>query len=162
MNNQLLASDNFASGSLALDSKRQRSAAWMRQWRAANPEKARARNRVWREEHPEATDKYNEKRRGPAYARKRKESKVRSAYGICLAEYESRIVAQHNLCAICQEPMDSSDLKGGRAPALDHNHETGNLREFVHNDCNRGLGCFDDNLAKLKLAVAYMEKHNGQ
>lgn len=160
-NNTLLASDNFASGS-ALERKRARSREWMRKWRIANREQARMRNRQWMKDHPESVKNYNEKRRGPAHARKRKETKTRSDFGISLVEYERRLALQENLCAICKEAMDDRNLQGGRAPALDHNHENGKLREFVHNDCNRGMGCFRDDPIKLRQAADYLEKHNGQ
>lgn len=70
-------------------------------------------------------------------------------YGITLEEYEAMCAAQNDCCAVC----------GGEPERLcvDHDHETGAIRGLLCNDCNRGLGCFRDDRAALRAAVAYLE-----
>lgn len=162
-NNTLLASDNFASGSLAAaDRKRKRSREWMRKWRKSNLEVSRERNRKWLAEHPEARQKYNALRRGnPKHLRQAKKYKVQRVYGISLEDYEARLVAQKSLCALCHEPMDTDNWNTGRSPALDHDHETREVRQFIHQDCNNGIGKFNDDPLKLRLAAEYLEKYRG-
>lgn len=43
---------------------------------------------------------------------------------------------------------------------LDHDHSTGIFRGWLCDPCNRGLGCFKDNLARLQRATTYLEKSN--
>lgn len=41
-------------------------------------------------------------------------------------------------CYICDSPLDWDEhLKSGRAPALHHDHDTGEAYGFVHSHCNR-------------------------
>lgn len=95
----------------------------------------------------------------PEYRKKAIGWAIRKNLGISPFEYELRKKFQGHLCAICREPMDGK-YNSGREPTLDHNHRTGQMREFVHSMCNRGLGMFGENPVKLRLAAEYLEKHN--
>lgn len=46
-------------------------------------------------------------------------------------------------------------------PCLDHNHQTGALREFLCSRCNAMIGMARESKAVLFAAVQYLEKHNG-
>lgn len=93
-----------------------------------------------------------------AYTRK---VRIKTEYGLTVEEYEARLQAQNNLCALCGKPFQMTPKWGRFSPALDHNHQTGKLRKFLHNKCNRGLGYFDDNPELIKKAVEYLERENG-
>jgi hypothetical protein len=55
--------------------------------------------------------------------------------------------ASADLCAIC----------GQRAALeIDHDHADGHVRGLICRDCNRGLGCFFDNPARLIRAALYL------
>ncbi len=59
-------------------------------------------------------------------------------YGITVEQYDAMLRQQNGLCAIC-----------GRAPkrfrlAVDHDHETGEIRGLLCTRCNLGLGWFRD------------------
>lgn len=43
--------------------------------------------------------------------------------------------------------------------ALDHNHHTGNVREWICDSCNTGLGRFKDNRQLLEKAIEYLNKY---
>jgi len=108
------------------------------------------------------TTEQNRKRYSdPQYQRQIKDWFVRRAYGLTLEEYEKKLEAQGYLCGVCGEPMDGVGATE-RAPVLDHDHETGKNRDFVHQKCNKGLGNFEDSPKKLRLAALYLEKHRGQ
>lgn len=92
------------------------------------------------------------------YRRQVKNWGVLKLYGITLEEYEQRLAAQSGLCALCGELMDGIGATG-RAPVLDHCHETKRLRKFIHADCNTGIGKFGDDPIKLRKAVEYLEQH---
>lgn len=76
-------------------------------------------------------------------------------YGLTLAEYLAKLEAQDGKCAICTTPLKSS----GTNTHLDHDHTTGNLREFLCSACNKGLGYFKDSITNLTLAIEYLIKH---
>jgi hypothetical protein len=77
---------------------------------------------------------------------------VRRNYGISLEEYEAKLQAQGDRCAICQEVFVNS-------PHLDHGHESGELRQFLCGLCNKGLGQFRDSVEHLEAAAAYLRTY---
>jgi len=95
----------------------------------------------------------------PAHRRKALGWSIKRVFGISLWEYELRKKCQGPLCAICLEPMDG-EHNSGREPTLDHNHKTGEIREFLHATCNKAIGLMGDDPVKLRQAATYLEKHN--
>ena len=73
-------------------------------------------------------------------------------YGLSTEEYEKMIQFQGGVCAVCQRPP-----KPGRRLAVDHCHKTGLIRGGLCWLCNRLLGVFRDDPAKLRAAIAYLE-----
>ena len=71
-------------------------------------------------------------------------------------EYETRLSKQNGLCTLCGKPFDNSEL--GK-PVQDHNHETEELREFIHRRCNLGIGNFLDNPELCIKAAEYLRRH---
>jgi len=53
----------------------------------------------------------------------------------------------------------SSALGKATTLAVDHNHDTGKVRELLCNTCNNGLGCFKDDPKLLQSAIKYLNKH---
>lgn len=112
--------------------------------------------------------RYLERRRisGKLWAKKnpksaiktRKRSQVKRVFGITLEEYNTRLLAQSNVCAMCKISFEGCGATR-MAPALDHSHSNGSLREFLHNRCNRALGFLEDNPKLCRLAAEYLEKH---
>lgn len=92
---------------------------------------------------PEVKAKIRERKRW-AYMRYR--------YNITKDEYLGQIEAQLGRCLLCGEPM-------GDDIVIDHNHETGKFRGLLHNNCNIGLGQFNDDPELLEQAVAYLRRH---
>ena len=58
-------------------------------------------------------------------------------------------------CGICEREFDLH-VK----PHVDHNHNTGQFRDWLCAGCNKGLGMFEENVEWLRKAVLYLEKHN--
>lgn len=46
--------------------------------------------------------------------------------------------------------------------AVDHCHKKGHVRGLLCNNCNNGLGRFQDNKEWLKNAIKYLEKDDGR
>jgi hypothetical protein len=105
------------------------------QWHARNREKAIAAMR---------------ERRGRDLGEREHRLRVRKRYGLSEAGYEEMMNRQNGLCAICGERPQKTRL------AVDHDHISGKIRGLVHRKCNVGLGMFDDDIEKLKRAVAYL------
>lgn len=76
-------------------------------------------------------------------------------FGLSLEEVEARAVDQGNVCAICVGPPTA---RWNRL-YLDHNHQTGKVRGLLCDRCNRGLGLFGDNAARIANALIYLLLH---
>jgi hypothetical protein len=93
-------------------------------------------------------------------AQRCREMYIKRAFGISLEEYDTRLNKQNNKCALCGTEFYGSGNSSGR-PTLDHNHDSGALREFLHSKCNAALGLFYDDPTICRMAAAYLEKHLG-
>jgi len=70
--------------------------------------------------------------------------------------FESKLMAQENLCAICK-----TDTPGGRGSFhADHDHATGQARGVLCHNCNIALGNFKDNPEILQAAIEYLKKYS--
>lgn len=74
----------------------------------------------------------------------------RRKYGIGLAEREAMWQTQRGQCLICRKDIPLTET------AIDHNHETGEIRGILCGPCNRGLGMFYDNVEFLESAIKYL------
>jgi hypothetical protein len=115
----------------------------VKKWKAKpeNAESVARSVREWHERNPESH--IQTQRRYDAMRR----------YGMTVGEYEERLAAQQ-VCAIC-ETKDP----GARKFHLDHDHETGQVREFLCGPCNMGLGQFGDDPNRLLAAAMYLMRH---
>ncbi len=125
----------------------------MKQQRAENAEEISARRRA---RHRENLEENRAKHR--EYYQHRKEqikmNKVKSTYGLSVEEFAALLEQQGGVCAIC----GGVNRDGNRALAIDHDHETGEVRGLLCGDCNRGLGCFKDNPSLMMIAIGYLSK----
>jgi Recombination endonuclease VII len=87
-----------------------------------------------------------------------RDARLRRVYGLTLTEYETRKAAQGGVCAICHEPERAINRKTGKRHDLpvDHDHATGRVRGLLCHKCNKGLGQFVDNPARLFAAIRYL------
>lgn len=84
-------------------------------------------------------------------------SRLTQRFGISLGDYNSMFAAQNGCCAICNRHQ--SEFK--RALAVDHNHETGEVRSLLCGCCNTMLGNAMEKPEVLKLGAAYLEGFMG-
>lgn len=66
-------------------------------------------------------------------------------------EYDRRLNEQGGGCAIC------GVFPAERALAVDHDHNTGEVRGLLCFSCNTALGAFHDSVALLEAAIDYLE-----
>ena len=142
-----------------------------KEWRLKNPEKVRASNRRTRLKNKDAiqarqkewVNKNPEKRRAAYlkyYEREKaniRDRQIRRLFGITLEEYNERLIAQNNTCALCGGGPDAK----GKMFAIDHDHKTGKIRGLLCRGCNVGMGNLKDDPELLEKAARYIRKHKG-
>lgn len=67
-------------------------------------------------------------------------------------QYAEMLAYQNGLCAICNNPPEKQRL------AVDHDHETGQIRGLLCRGCNLGIGYLKDNILTLESAILYLNK----
>lgn len=93
------------------------------------------------------------------YAELRKKASVvsrrcylKKTYGITIEQFNDMKISQQGRCAICNhEP---------KLMHIDHNHATGQIRELLCNNCNRGIGHLKESIEILMSSIRYLRKHN--
>lgn len=113
---------------------------WHREWRAANPERVMAMR--------------ERQRTSPTRVRtelRRRAKNLGLDPDLVLAYYD----AHDGRCEICGNPPRD----GGRDLNMDHDHETGEFRGMLCDNCNAGLGRFKDSVVNLEMAIAYLKRH---
>lgn len=70
-------------------------------------------------------------------------------------QYQNLYAIQNGYCAICEKHRSTQkkDL------SLDHDHNTGQIRGFLCDNCNTALGKFKDDTSLLLKAIEYIVKH---
>lgn len=121
---------------------------------AANPEPNRKRANNWHLKNRLKHLEYmaNRRKNNPRAVRS---SRLKSAFGITLEQYEALAAVQKHKCAICDVPQ----VEQRKKMAVDHNHDTGKIRALLCHNCNVGLGNFKDNEQILTKAIQYLYVH---
>ena len=136
-------------------------------------------NEKWRMEHPEYSDQYHathqeeerqyfekiktirqikDKKRYAQNTKKLRAYKRHLKYGITDQQYHAILVLQSGVCAICHQPeIRLNKADGTILPlAVDHNHDTGEIRGLLCHSCNLALGIFKDDPKRLLAASQYL------
>lgn len=83
----------------------------------------------------------------------------RRQLGITLEWLRDMHERQEGCCAICDIPISLD--RGSPNPAnVDHNDDTGELRQLLCGNCNRGIGLFFHNTDFLERAISYLKFHS--
>ena len=86
-------------------------------------------------------------------------AELKKNYGITLEVYNEILENQNGKCALCgAEANDTINGKVARL-AVDHNHETGEIRGLLCGNCNRGIGNLQDSTEILTKAIDYLQNH---
>jgi hypothetical protein len=109
---------------------------------SSNADKA-AYQRWWAKEHPVQAKNYYLKRH----------------HGITVGTYNDILEQQNGKCAICFKPEHVIDKNGKRrALAVDHCHESKEIRGLLCTNCNKGIGHLKDSIELLASAITYLSK----
>ena len=75
-------------------------------------------------------------------------------YNITLQDYTTMLEGQNNKCLIC----DTTNPGKKGVFFVDHNHNTGEVRGLLCNNCNSALGKFGDSTKVLLSAIKYLSE----
>jgi hypothetical protein len=78
-----------------------------------------------------------------------------SVLGVTAEQYKTMLTKQESKCAICGIHSDKLKVQ----LSVDHNHNTGQIRELLCNRCNTALGLLRENLDLFKKSITYLKKH---
>lgn len=130
-------------------------AAYMRDWRAQNRERAREIQRIgsakFRELRGNHLKEYR-KRWLEENKHRRKWYWLKARTGVTKKQYERMWSEQNGKCAICAD--DLLTVK----PHVDHCHSTGTIWGILCELCNKGLGQFKDSAVRLESAAKYLKR----
>lgn len=80
---------------------------------------------------------------------------LKREYGLTPEDYTAILKAQGGKCAICRAAPKRKSL------AVDHDHNTGEVRGLLCGPCNTGLGRFGDSIEGLMKAIEYLQNGPG-
>ncbi len=117
-------------------------------------EKTNRRNRQRRADDPEWREAQNAKQldryhNNPEFRAWADNYKLVRAYGITKTEHEQMELEQDGRCAICEQ---------AGALYVDHDHDTGQVRQLLCPGCNAGLGQLEENEQVMLSAAEYLDQ----
>jgi len=127
-------------------------------------------NFEWREgvvarEKDESEEEYNKRHR--AHRRETTgtaawDSDLKFKYGkdFSLKKLLAMAEAQGNLCAISGRPETAQRYGRAQHLAVDHNKDTGVIRQLITGACNTGIGLLNHDIALVAKAMLYLAKHD--
>jgi hypothetical protein len=123
------------------EERRERLLANKARYRAKNKAKIQAYNKEYRKRVFNSTRRYDYK----------------TNYGITIEQYESMLVEQNNVCAICLRAETATNRGKVKRLAVDHCHITGKVRGLLCHNCNTTLGKYEDKPELIKRFIEYLE-----
>ena len=124
---------------------------YFREWHQKNKTRRRVRAK---ERYHEVPEIYTAKAKRTRDAHKT-ETNIRLRlrnHKITREQYDFLVQSADGKCSICRK-------KFVRQFHIDHDHDTGKIRELLCNRCNLGIGYFDEDVAILMAALRYLQKH---
>ena len=85
----------------------------------------------------------------------KRQIKYKQRYGITAKQFSDMIWNQNNKCLICKETFKVTGKK--LTIHVDHCHKSNKVRGLLCARCNVGLGLFNDDPDRLRVAIAYLE-----
>ena len=129
-----------------------KTAARLKAWRLANPDKRKSRWGTFTEGQKEKCRASNQRylKRNPGVRRFRN-YRTKDGAKFTRKGFEAMVVAQGGNCRICQLPPKWGGL------VVDHNHATGFVRGLLCRNCNTLLGMCGENPTTLLMASNYIK-----
>lgn len=127
-------------------------------YREKNKAKLAASNKKWKEKNKEKVlAGYRRYQASQKVKDRRRSEHLRKTYGITLIEYMAMVEAQQGLCASCGGPPNPIRKKGLYL-AVDHNHETKEIRALLCGHCNLMIGHALEDISRLEKGILYLKR----
>ena len=104
---------------------------------------------------PEVKKRVAEYRAKPENKKRAADRNLQSKYGITMDEYNQMYNKQKGSCRMCG--VHQSQIK--KTLCVDHNHETGEVRELLCDKCNKALGLLDESIEIFEAGIDYLRRH---
>ncbi len=78
-------------------------------------------------------------------------------FGVLPWDYWNAVYCFNGGCAICKEPPGNEERL-----AVDHDHQTGEVRGLLCKPCNLAIGLMKDKVDRLASAIIYLEEANAK
>lgn len=119
-----------------------------RLYRLQNPERIRELKRQFSRNNPDRIREYRKRylAKHPVDLDYRKNAYLKNLYGITLDDYNLLLEKQNGKCAICklEERILDPRIQQTKRLAVDHNHDTGQVRGLLCGNCNKNLGVLEN------------------
>jgi len=122
--------------------QRKKDSAFRREYYRQDPKKFQKRTKKWQLANPEK------------FKLMCRRSNLKRTWGLTLEQKAQIVKSQNNRCAICSNIFQNKIC-------IDHDHNTGKIRQLLCVACNAGIGNFKENILILKSAISYIEKWKG-
>ncbi len=96
---------------------------------------------------------YTKKRSSETVNRSARNSRLKREYGISIDEFDQMVSTHRGICPICSRTTTRW--------VVDHDHNSGEVRDVICATCNIGLGIFLDSSEVLSRASNYLSMGNG-
>jgi hypothetical protein len=90
-----------------------------------------------------------------------KKNSLKRKFDIDGKTYQRLFTEQNGLCACCGNPETMVNGRSGlvKSLAVDHNHETGEVRALLCTACNVAYGLLEESPERIKMLLLYAEKN---
>jgi hypothetical protein len=90
--------------------------------------------------------------------RYKRNSYLKTTFGITLDQYEELLSRQGGVCAVCGSP-DTMTRRGKHTSLdVDHDHATGQVRAILCSGCNSSLGLLKEDPERIRALAEYIEQ----
>ncbi len=108
--------------------------------------------------HPEWLDKARQNHKDrmasdSAYRQRNRDYHRKWQFGMAPGEFAEKRTNQDGLCAICRNTN-----QGGKDLAVDHAHDSGQVRDLLCDPCNQGIGKFAEDPNRILAAADYLNR----
>lgn len=110
-------------------------------------------SKLWRQNNREKHLEQQQKYRNKCGYNGRRNTSLKSKYGITNEDYNNLLKLQNYSCAICH----GKETYNFDVLVVDHCHDTGEIRGLLCTRCNKGLGMFKDSILSLENAIDYLK-----
>ena len=125
-----------------------------KEWYAKNRNEEIQRVKRWQQANKDRVNASQRRRRregGEEHRLREREGHLRRKYGLRIRDFETLLIAQLGMCAICGR-YERQKLH------VDHDHGTNRVRGLLCGKCNKAIGLLDDDPRRVRSAESYLRQ----